>query len=98
MSGDLIPVDGDGGGAAAARCVRCGAQAAGPCARCHQPVCGDCCVLTEGGARVWAICLSCEERGGRSLQRGWLAVIGWIAVPIVGLAVVVALLALLSAR
>jgi hypothetical protein len=45
-------------------------------------VCGDCCVLTEGGARVWAICLSCEDRGGRSLRRGWIAVVGWIAVPI----------------
>lgn len=91
MSGDLIPVDG-GGGPAPARCVRCGALAAGPCARCHAPVCGDCCVLTEGGARVWAICLSCEDRGGRSLSRGWWTVIGWVAGPIVLLAALVTLL------
>jgi hypothetical protein len=95
MSGALIPVD---GGGSPARCVRCGALAVGPCARCRQPVCGDCCVLTEGGARVWAICLACEDRGGRSLQRGWVSVIGWIAVPILGLAVLVALLSLLGAR
>jgi hypothetical protein len=55
-------------------------------------------VLTEGGARVWAICLACEDRGGRSLQRGWGTVIGWIAVPILGLAVLVALLTLLTAK
>jgi hypothetical protein len=55
-------------------------------------------VLTEGGARVWAICLACEDRGGRSLRRAWIAVIGWIAVPIVLLAGVVALLAALMGR
>jgi len=87
MSGALI-LDGGGGGPVA-RCVRCGAEAAGPCARCHEPVCGDCCVLTEGGARVWAICLSCEDRAGRSLRRGWAMVLGWIAVPIVVLALLV---------
>ena len=89
MSGALIPVD---GGGSSARCHRCGALAVGPCARCHDPVCGDCCVLTEGGARVWAICLACEDRGGRSLRRGWGAVIGWIAVPILVLAILVAIL------
>lgn len=96
MSGALIPVG--GGGPAAARCVRCGALAAGPCARCHEPVCGDCCVLTEGGARVWAICLACEDKGGRSLRSGWITVIGWIAGPIVGLALLVALLAALAGK
>jgi hypothetical protein len=85
--------DGDG---PVARCVRCGAEAAGPCARCHKPVCGDCCVLTEGGARVWAICLACEDRGGRSLRAGWVTVLGWIAVPILALAALVALLAFLQ--
>ena len=95
MSGALIPVD---GGGSPARCIRCGALAVGPCARCREPVCGDCCVLTEGGARVWAICLACEDRGGRSLGRGWLTVIGWVAVPILGLAALLALLALISAR
>jgi hypothetical protein len=89
VSGGLIHSD---GGGPVARCVRCGAEAAGPCARCHAPVCGDCCVLTEGGARVWAICLACEDRGGRSLRRGWAMIIGWIAIPIVALAVLVTLL------
>lgn len=96
MSGELQLRD-DGGGAPA-RCVRCGALAAGPCARCHEPVCGDCCVLTEHGAKVWAICLACEDKGGRSLRRGWALVIGWIAGPILILAALVALLAWLSAK
>jgi hypothetical protein len=61
-------------------------------------VCGDCCVLTEGGAQVWAICLACEDRGGRSLRHGWLAVIGWVAVPILGLALLLALLSALTFR
>src|SRR5689334_20231448 len=39
-----------------ARCVHCGRLAVGPCARCDAPVCGDCCVLTDGGARIYAIC------------------------------------------
>ncbi len=95
MSGGLIPVD---GGPPPARCVRCGGAAVGPCARCREPVCGDCCVLTDGGAKVWAICLACEDRGGRSLRRGWITVVGWVAAPILGLAVIVALLALLTSR
>ena len=95
MSGALIPVD---GGGSPARCIRCGALAVGPCARCREPVCGDCCVLTEGGAKVWAICLSCEDRGGRSLQRGWGTVMLWIAAPILGLAAVVTLLTLLTGK
>ncbi|MFT3775877.1 MAG: hypothetical protein QM820_61825 [Minicystis sp.] len=95
MSGSLIPVD---GGGSPARCIRCGALAAGPCARCHEPVCGDCCVLTTGGARVWAICLGCEDRGGRSLRRGWITLIGWVAGPILALAAIVALLAMLTGK
>jgi hypothetical protein len=55
-------------------------------------------VLTEGGARVWAICLSCEDRGGRSLRRGWTTVVGWVAAPILGLAVLVVLLEVLTGR
>jgi len=78
--------------------VRCGAIAAGPCARCHEPVCGDCCVLTEGGLRVFAICLSCEDRAGRSLRSGWASVIRLVALPIVGLAIIAALLAFLEGR
>jgi hypothetical protein len=95
VSGALIPVDGSG---SPARCIRCGALAVGPCARCREPVCGDCCVLTDGGARVWAICLACEDRGWRSLRRGWITVILWVAAPILGLAVLVALLSLLTSK
>jgi len=96
MSGGLLLSD--GGGPPVARCVRCGAEAAGPCARCHAPVCGDCCVLTEGGLRVFAICLACEDRGGRSLRRGWGLVLGWIAAPILLLALLVAVLEALFRR
>lgn len=88
MSGGLL--HSEGGSGPLARCVRCGAVAAGPCARCHDPVCGDCCVLTEGAHQVFAICLACEDRGGKSLRKGWGMVLWWIAVPIgVLLAVVV---------
>lgn len=83
-------------GGAVARCKHCGAQAVGPCARCHGPVCGDCCVLTEGGATTWAICLSCDRRAGRSLRSGWLVVIGWFAVPILVLFLALVLLHWLS--
>jgi hypothetical protein len=75
-----------------ARCVHCGALAVGPCARCEAPVCGDCCVLTTGGANVYAICLGCNERSGKDLRRGWLTVIGWFVTPILGLAAAVFLL------
>jgi hypothetical protein len=80
--------DGDG----LERCVQCGALAAGPCARCGRAVCGDCCVLTEGGATVWAVCKSCDHRGGRSLSAGWKAAILWLVLPILGLALLVAAL------
>jgi hypothetical protein len=59
-------------------------------------VCGDCCVLTEGGAKLWAICLRCEKKGGKSLAGGWTIVLVWIAVPLVGLTLVVVLLELLA--
>jgi hypothetical protein len=65
------------------RCVHCGKLAVGPCARCRAPVCGDCCVLTEGGAKTYAICLGCDTRTGRSLQRAWGTVILWLLGPIV---------------
>jgi len=78
MSGQLMSHDDDGGFVS---CVSCGALAAGPCARCRRPVCGDCCVLTSGGATPWAICLECDRRHGRSLRRGWLTVLGWLAKP-----------------
>ena len=68
----------------------------GPCARCEAPVCGDCSVLTEGGAKVYAICLGCERRAGRSLRRGWVTVIGWFVMPIVVLVLLLAVLGLLG--
>ena len=92
----LLQYGGDGGGYE--HCVYCGKLAVGPCARCEAPVCGDCCVLTEGGAKTYAICLDCERRAGRSLRAGWLAVMGWIMLPILVLVVVVVLLHLLAGR
>jgi len=83
---------------ALARCVHCGALAVGPCAECHSPVCGDCCVLTEGGSRTWAICVTCEKRSGRSLRSGWMTVIGWIAIPILLLLGAVVLLSRMVAH
>jgi hypothetical protein len=59
-------------------------------------VCGDCCVLTEGGTKTWAICLGCDRRAGRSLSAGWLTVIVWTLGPIVGLALLLALLHVLT--
>jgi hypothetical protein len=77
-----------------ARCVHCGALAAGPCARCARPVCGNCSVLTEGGMRTYAICIACDRTVGRSLVNSWLTVIYWVALPLVALALLVAMLAL----
>jgi hypothetical protein len=76
-------------------CVHCGALAVGPCARCHAPVCGDCCVLTEGGARTYAVCLDCERRAGRSLRSAWLAVATWLLLPMLALLLAIALLSVL---
>ncbi|MFO0569723.1 MAG: hypothetical protein U0263_29000 [Polyangiaceae bacterium] len=87
---DLI--SSDGGGGDYERCARCGALAAGPCARCGRSVCGDCCVLTEGGTRTYAICLACEDRAGKGLGGAWRGLLGFIALPIVGLFVAVLLL------
>jgi hypothetical protein len=78
--------------------VHCGAVAVGPCARCDHPVCGDCCVLTEGGARVYAICVACDRRAGRSLRRAWLMVIAWVVGPLLALAAAVLLLAWISGQ
>jgi len=95
VTGGLAYSDSDGGDA---RCIHCGARAVGPCARCEAPVCGDCCVLTEGGANVHAICLGCDRRGGRSLRSGWFAVLAWFAVPIAVLVAAIALLQWLTSR
>jgi len=48
--------------------------------------------LTEGGAHVWAVCVKCDARAGRSLGRGWLVVLGWIAKPILAIVVLLVLL------
>lgn len=77
------------------RCTHCGALAVGPCARCRAPVCGDCCVLTEGGAKPYAICLDCDRGGSRSLRQAWWTVLGWFMVPILALLALLILLALI---
>lgn len=89
---ELRLADSDGG---VAVCSICGKTAVGPCARCHAPTCGDCCVLTEGGTKLYAICLRCEKSGGRSLAHAWRQVIGWFLAPVVALALVLALLSFL---
>jgi hypothetical protein len=92
MSGALQHAD-DG---PIARCVHCGAKAAGPCASCREPVCGDCSILTEGGVRVWAICLDCDRRKGRKLGSAWRGLLLWLAAILVGLALVVWILGRLA--
>lgn len=94
MPGGLQSIGDDG----PVPCSLCGADAVGPCARCRRPVCGDCCVLTEGGVKLWAICLTCEKKGGKSLSGGWGIVLGWIALPIVALLVAVLFLAYFTRR
>ena len=81
---------GDGGGII--HCTICGADAAGPCARCKTPVCGNCCVLVEKSAGQWAICVHCDRRGGRSVQRGWSAAALWLLAPIGALVLILVLL------
>ena len=48
---------------------------------------------TEGGARVYAICVRCEKRAGNSLRPAWLTVLGWVLGPLAILAAAVLLLA-----
>lgn len=85
----LIPV---GGGAPDARCKLCGKTASGPCARCRALVCADCCELTEGGASLFALCLTCVKRGGRTLLPAWAGFVGWLLLIIGGLAAIAALI------
>src|SRR5690606_14332057 len=85
MSGALQ--DASGGGVAPPLCAFCSREAAGPCAGCKRMVCGECCTLTEGGARVWAVCLDCDRKKGRSLGGAW----GSFGLWMVGLLVVMAL-------
>lgn len=49
-------------------------------------VCGDCSVLTEGGVELWAICLRCDRRKGRSLRGGWSLVALWLVGVLLALA------------
>jgi hypothetical protein len=93
---DLLHSGGDGDGFE--HCTLCGALAAGPCARCGRPTCGSCSVLTKGGASIWAVCLRCDKRGGRSLRAGWGAALTWLMLPILGLLVLVALVEWIAAR
>jgi len=48
--------------------------------------------------KLWAICLTCEKKGGKSLSGGWGLVLGWIALPIVALLVAVLFLAYFTRR
>lgn len=80
------------------RCSYCSQPAAGPCASCHKPVCGNCCTLTEGGSKVWAICLDCDRKGGRSLTAPWVGLLVWMLGLLVALAALVALVGWLSMR
>lgn len=86
----MLQLRGDGG--PTAKCVACGVEAVGPCARCHDPLCGDCCIITEGGAKKWAICPTCASDGGDSLSSGWTNLLLWICAPIFGLALLLWLL------
>lgn len=94
MTGGLQHVGDD----APPRCVHCGKEAAGPCASCHRMVCGDCCTLTESSAKVWAICLECDRKKGRSLGPAWRGLLLWLLLPIGALAAATALLGWLAGR
>lgn len=80
----------DGGGPVP--CAVCGAEAAGPCATCRKPLCGDCCVIETGSAgSPWAVCHACHRKGRSALDKKWRLVLGWVAQPILGLLVAMAL-------
>lgn len=94
VAGELQRVNDDSG----ARCVHCGGPAAGPCASCHEPVCGDCSTLTQGGVRVWAICLECDRKKGRRLGGAWVSLVSWLLALLVGLGLMTWLLERLFGR
>jgi hypothetical protein len=77
-------------------CVHCGVRAVGPCARCHVPLCGDCCVVTEEGAKPWAICRDCDAGGAGALRSGWWTVALWVGGPMLALLVAVLLMSWLA--
>jgi hypothetical protein len=55
-------------------------------------VCGDCCTLTEGGTRVWAVCLDCDRKKGRSLSSAWSGFGLWMVLLLMALGLLVYLL------
>jgi hypothetical protein len=77
-------------------CRFCGRPAAGPCASCGALVCGDCCTLTKSSAKVWAVCLDCDRKGGASLGGKWGGLMLWLGGILAVLLGAVALLAWLS--
>lgn len=64
--------------------------------RCRRLLCGDCCVLTEGGVKVYALCRSCARGEGRTLGPRWAGVgvvLGLVLLGLVLLNVAVSLVA-----
>jgi len=64
--------------------------------RCRAMLCGDCCVLTEGGVGVYALCRRCADGGGNQLRPRWAgvgALLGLVLLVLVLLNVVVSLAA-----
>jgi hypothetical protein len=55
-------------------------------------VCGDCCTLTEGGTRLWAVCLDCDRKKGRSLSGAWRGFGVWLVGLLLVMALVIAIL------
>lgn len=53
-------------------------------------------MLTEGGVETWAICLRCDRKKGRSLERGWRTVVAWFVALVVLLALLAAAVVILS--
>ena len=52
--------------------------------------------MTESSAKVWAICLECDRKKGRSLWPAWRGLILWLMIPIGLLAAATALLGWLA--
>lgn len=61
-------------------------------------ICGNCCTLTEGSAKVWAICLECDRKKGRSLAPAWVRLVLWLMVPLALLAAATILMGWLASR
>jgi hypothetical protein len=92
LSGQLLLAGDDG----PTRCSFCPREAAGPCASCHRPVCGDCSTLTEGGVKIWAVCLECDRTKGRSLRSAWSTLVLWLVGILLALAAATALVGWLT--